>query len=135
MLINKFASKKIIVSVITLAVATFGMDGANADDTTQPTSNSTQSVTAELAPTQSVTAAPTPTQTITPALTPTFSQNIATVHAAGSIMKWVCKTIMTTVAISVYVYSVVQSGGVMMVVAREVIRYATVPAIVCEWFF
>jgi hypothetical protein len=125
MLINKFASKKIIVSVITLAVATFGMDGANADDTTQPTSISTQSVTA----------APTPTQTITPALTPTFSQNIATVHAAGSIMKWVCKTIMTTVAISVYVYSVVQSGGVMMVVAREVIRYATVPAIVCEWFF
>jgi hypothetical protein len=50
-------------------------------------------------------------------------------------MKWVCKTIMTTVAISVYIYSVVESGGVTMVVAREVIKYATVPAIVCEWFF
>jgi hypothetical protein len=50
-------------------------------------------------------------------------------------MKWVCKTIITTVAVSGYVYYVVQSGGVMMVVAREVIRYVTVPAIVCEWFF
>ena len=107
------------------AVATFGMDGANAADTAQPTSISTQTVTP----------APIPTQTITPAPTATFLQNKATVLPAGSIMKWVCKTIITTVAVSGYVYYVVQSGGVMMVVAREVIRYVTVPAIVCEWFF
>ena len=106
------------------AVATFGMEGANAGDTAQPSNISTQTVT------------PAPTPTITPAPTAVpFSQNSATVRPAGSIMKWVCKTIMTTVAVSVYIYSVVESGGVMMVVAREVIRYATVPAIVCEWFF
>ena len=106
------------------AVATFGMEGANAGDTAQPSTISTQTVT------------PAPTPTVTPAPTPApFSQNSASVRPAGSIMKWVCKTIMTTVAVSVYIYSVVESGGVMMVVAREVIRYATVPAIVCEWFF
>jgi hypothetical protein len=128
MFINKLSNKKIVFSVIMFAVATFGMEGANAGDTAQPSNISTQTVTS--AP------APTPTPTITPAPTAApFSQNSASVHPAGSIMKWVCKTIMTTVAVSVYIYSVVESGGVMMVVAREVIRYATVPAIVCEWFF
>jgi hypothetical protein len=140
MFINKLSNKKIVFSVIMFAVATFGMEGANAGDTAQPSNISTPTITP--APTPTITPAPTPT--ITPAPTPTitpaptaapFSQNSASVHPAGSIMKWVCKTIMTTVAVSVYIYSVVESGGVMMVVAREVIRYATVPAIVCEWFF
>jgi hypothetical protein len=124
MFINKLSNKKIVFSVIMFAVVTFGMEGANAGDTAQPSTISTQTVT------------PAPTPTVTPAPTPApFSQNSASVRPAGSIMKWVCKTIMTTVAVSVYIYSVVESGGVMMVVAREVIRYATVPAIVCEWFF
>jgi hypothetical protein len=42
---------------------------------------------------------------------------------------------MTSVAVSAYVYTVAVTDGVMMVVAREVIRYMTVPSIVCEWFF
>jgi hypothetical protein len=127
---------KIVVSIIMFAVATFGMDSANAADTAQTTSNSTQTVTPAPTPTQTVTPAPTPTQTVTPApTTAPFLQNKSTIHPTGSIMKWVCKTIMTTVAVSAYVYTVVESGGVMMVVAREVIKYATVPAIVCDWFF
>jgi hypothetical protein len=132
MFINKLSNKKIVFSVIIFAVATFGMEGANAGDTAQPSNISTPTITP--APTPTITPAPTPTITPAPTAVP-FSQNSATVRPAGSIMKWVCKTIMTTVAVSVYIYSVVESGGVMMVVAREVIRYATVPAIVCEWFF
>jgi hypothetical protein len=127
MLIKEIANRKIIVSVIMLTVATFGMDSANAGDLTEPTSVSKQIVIPTPTPTQ--------TQTITPAPISPFSHSNPTVHPTGSIMKWVCKTIMTTVAISVYIYSVVESGGVTMVVAREVIKYATVPATVCEWFF
>jgi hypothetical protein len=50
-------------------------------------------------------------------------------------MRWVCKTLSTTVAVSAWVYTVVVTDGVAMVVAREIIRYVTVPAIVCDWFF
>lgn len=58
-----------------------------------------------------------------------------TTQSLGSVMKWVCKTLITTVAISAWIYTVVVSDGVVMVVAREVVRYVTVPAVVCDWFF
>ena len=96
---------------------------AAATVTTAPTTPST------------ITPAPTTPSTITPAPVGSLLQNNSTIKPTGSIMKWVCKTIMTTVAVSAYVTTVVVSDGVMMVVAREVIKYMSVPAIVCEWFF
>ena len=84
--------------------------------------------------TESASAAP--TTAITPAA-PTTAEvpKIAASISMPNLMQWVCKTIMTSVAVSAYVYTVAVTDGVMMVVAREVIRYMTVPSIVCEWFF
>jgi hypothetical protein len=107
---------KTVLSITVLSLVLFGTEVAVA------------------APTATAPTATAPTATETLPLS-SFSPNTSTIRPAGSFMKWVCKTIMTTVAVSGYVYYVVQSGGVMMVVAREVIRYVTVPAIVCEWFF
>ena len=111
------------------------MNGASAAETvtTAPTTPST--ITPAPTTPSTITPAPTTPSTITPAPVGSLLQNNSTIKPTGSIMKWVCKTIMTTVAVSAYVTTVVVSDGVMMVVAREVIKYMSVPAIVCEWFF
>lgn len=121
----KKQSKKIVVTFVLLSLITFGMNGASAAETvtTGPTTPST------------ITPAPNSPSSITPAPMSPWLQNNSTIKPTGSIMKWVCKTIMTTVAVSAYVTTVVVSDGVMMVIAREVIKYMAVPAIVCDWFF
>jgi cytoskeletal protein RodZ len=130
---NQTRKRNLVVPVILLALSAVGMDSAKATETiTQPSQTITQ-------PSQTITQ---PSQTITPApsATPTISQSItppstSTTKPSGLIMRWVCKTLSTTVAVSAWVYTVVVTDGVAMVVAREIIRYVTVPAIVCDWFF
>lgn len=54
---------------------------------------------------------------------------------ASEVMHWVCRVITTMVGVSAYLYTVVITQGVMTLLAREVITYLAVPAIVCDWFF
>ena len=111
------SNKKVVVTFSLIALLFFGTESASA------------------APTTAITPAA-PTTPITPAAQTTAEvPKIAASISMPNLMQWVCKTIMTSVAVSAYVYTVAVTDGVMMVVAREVIRYMTVPSIVCEWFF
>jgi hypothetical protein len=129
--IKKSITRKIFISLILVAIATFGMESANASEnitTVTTASTTTQSIT----PAPSSSPTPLGTSTITQSITP---PSTSTTKPSGLIMRWVCKTLSTTVAVSAWVYTVVVTDGVAMVVAREIIRYVTVPAIVCDWFF
>lgn len=59
----------------------------------------------------------------------------ASSQSFGNVMRWVCKVLLTTVAVSAWIYTIIVSDGLMMVVSREVVRYVTLPAVVCDWFF
>jgi hypothetical protein len=49
------------------------------------------------------------------------------------ILKWVCKTALTVVGISIYLTTVVFSDGYLLTISSWVIRYVTVPALICNW--
>jgi hypothetical protein len=123
---EKIALQRIaIIAAILFSLTLSGLSAANAADKTNVSTSISQIITSE-----------TSTEVINPPQTQGFMPpNISTAKPSGLIMKWVCKTLSTTVAISAWVYTVVVTEGVAMVIAREVIRYVTVPAIVCDWFF
>jgi hypothetical protein len=62
-----------------------------------------------------------------------YSSNTGAELSASEVIDWVCKTLITVVAVSAWVYVVVRSAGILLVVSKEVIKYVTVPSIVCEW--
>jgi hypothetical protein len=53
--------------------------------------------------------------------------------SVGEIVQWVCKVLITVVAVSAWVYSVVVTEGILLVVARETIKYVTLPTVACGW--
>jgi hypothetical protein len=120
--------RKLIIIAITLALPFLGMEVANADQTTTPAPAVSQTVPPTAGTSQITSPAPTGSDRFT-------TPSTATAKPSGLIMKWVCKTLTTTVAVSAWIYTVVVTDGITMVVAREIIKYVTVPAIVCDWFF
>lgn len=60
----------------------------------------------------------------------------STMVSASSILdtlKWVCKSALTLVGIGAWVTSVYYSGGMLVTVSNWVIRYITVPSLLCNW--
>ena len=53
--------------------------------------------------------------------------------SASEVVDWVCKVLITVVAVSAWTYAVVRTGGILLVISKEIIKYVTVPSIVCEW--
>jgi hypothetical protein len=58
---------------------------------------------------------------------------VASSISINEILKWVCKVAVTTVGVSVWVYSVVSTDGLLLVVSREIIKYVTLPTLLCGW--
>jgi hypothetical protein len=60
----------------------------------------------------------------------------STIVSASSIidtLKWVCKSALTLVGVGAWVTSVYYSGGIILTVSNWVIRYVTVPSLLCNW--
>ena len=63
----------------------------------------------------------------------TYSTNTGAELSASEVVDWVCKTLITVVAVSAWIIVVVRSAGTLLLVSKEVVKYVTVPSIICEW--
>ena len=61
------------------------------------------------------------------------SSEAGTNISAGEIVEKVCKVLVTVVAVSARVTAVVRTGGVLLAVSKEIVKYVTVPTIICQW--
>jgi hypothetical protein len=63
------------------------------------------------------------------------SVTVASISASSVIdtLKWVCKATLTLVGIGAWVTTVYYSGGMLLTVSNWVIRYVTVPSLLCNW--
>lgn len=122
-----------ITSLIILALIIFGAQGAHAEEQARPQLSEISANMPEIKSSSDLT--PEVSEVNLLSIQPSQTSPAITTQSLGDVMKWVCKTLITSVAISAWVYTVVVSDGVVMVVAREVVRYVTVPAVVCDWFF
>jgi hypothetical protein len=69
-------------------------------------------------------------------LVPEHVSPTSTMVSASSIidtLKWVCRSALTLVGVGAWVTSVYTSGGILVVVSNWVIRYVTVPSLLCNW--
>ncbi len=48
-------------------------------------------------------------------------------------LKWACKVTLTLVGIGAWITTVYYSGGILLTVSNWVIRYVTVPSLLCNW--
>lgn len=72
------------------------------------------------------------------AITPVTSEFSSTPEAgtnvsAGDVVEKVCKVLVTVVAVSGWVTVVVRTGGLLLAVSKEIVKYVTVPTIICQW--
>ncbi len=63
------------------------------------------------------------------------SVTVTSISAASIIdsLKWVCKVALTLVGIGAWITTVYYSGGILLTVSNWVIRYVTVPSLLCNW--
>jgi hypothetical protein len=69
-------------------------------------------------------------------VTPEQAVPTSTMVSAASFiatLKWVCKSALTLVGIGAWVTSVYYTGGMLLTVSNWVIRYVTVPTLLCNW--
>ena len=67
---------------------------------------------------------------------PEYVSPSSTMVSASSIidtLKWICKSALTLVGVGAWVTSVYYSGGMLLTVSNWVIRYVTVPSLLCNW--
>ena len=50
-----------------------------------------------------------------------------------SILKWICKVGVTLVSTAAWVMVVVESEGTLLLVARQIVKYVSVPTFICSW--
>lgn len=72
------------------------------------------------------------------AITPASSEYVSAYEpgadpSTSGVVDKVCKVLVTVVAVSAWVTAVVRTGGILLTVSKEIVKYVTVPTIICQW--
>jgi len=62
-----------------------------------------------------------------------FLDRVEANMSVGGFFSWICKTIVTLVGIGAYVIVFVESNGKLVAVSKWVVKYVSVPSLVCSW--
>ncbi len=127
-----------ILAVIIVGLGLTGVQAASADqDESKPSllqpddRNMTPRI-APVSPETNLEKVGTETNQPIPSIAP---KPVAPIAAASviDVLSWVCKTTLTLVGIGAWVTNVYVSGGILFTVSTWVVRYVTIPSLLCSW--